>query len=102
MQPLDDNLIRDGLQFKRDLGSPNSSLSCFRQGLFVLREHYIDKAKAAHGKRNEERASYYMGIVEGIDLCIRHPEVMANKWERLAKQEIYAVSSNGGDPDGGE
>ena len=95
--PKDENLIRDGLQFKRDLGSPASSLSCYRQGLYVLREHYVEKAKAAHAKRNEERASYYMGIVEGIDLAIRHPEAMVRKWENMVHEEVFAGRNGDGE-----
>ena len=96
MQPLevkDENLIRDGLQFKRDLGTTNSSLSCFMQGLFVLREICIEKAKKAHSRKNEERASFYMGMVEGVDECIKYPKKMVAKWERLAQSEMFKGES---------
>ena len=91
----DENLIKDGLQFKRDIGSPKSSLSSYRQGLYVLREFNITKAKAAHSRRNEERASYYMGIVEGIDQAIHYPEKMIQKWESMVQSEMFSRSESG-------
>ena len=96
MRQLDDNLIRDGLQFKRDLGSPNSSLSCYRQGLYVLREFHITKAKNAHSKKDEGSARYYMGIVEGIDQSIEYPEKMVRKWEGMVHTEIFSGSEANG------
>lgn len=90
MQPLDENLIKDGLQFKRDIGSPSSSLYCYRQGLYVLREFYITKAKNAHSRKDEERAGYYMGIVEGIDQSIHYPDKMVKKWESMVQEQVFA------------
>lgn len=63
----------------------------------MLRELYIQKAKNAHSKKNEERASYYMGIVEGIDLSIGHPEKMIAKWDSYVHSEMFSTKgqSNG-------
>ena len=97
MQPSnDENLIRDGLQFKRDIGRPNSSLSSYRHGLYVLREFNIEKAKKAHSRKDEERASYFMGIVEGIDQAIKYPEKMVQKWEQMAHEEMFAGRESNG------
>ena len=96
MQPLNDaNLIRDGLQFKRDLGSPGSALSCYRQGLYVLREFYITKAKSACARNNEGRIAHYMGIVEGIDQSISYPEAMVRKFDELAQVEFARTGPDG-------
>lgn len=94
--PIDENLVRDGLQFKRDMGSPNSTLSCYRQGLYVLREFYITKAKNAHSRKDEERASYCMGMVDGIDQAIHYPEKMVKKWESMVHEEIFERSEVNG------
>jgi len=96
----DENLIRDGLQFKRDLGSPRSSLSCYREGLYLLREFNITKAKKAHSRKDEERASYFMGVVDGIDQAIEHPEKMVRRWESLAQEEMAKSSFRGSSSDG--
>lgn len=92
----DENLIRDGLQFKRDLGSSSSSLYCFRQALIILREQYINKAKVAHSRKNEERAAYWMGVVEGIDLAFHHPDKMVRKWEQVANDQMFGAKVKNG------
>ena len=92
----DENLVRDGLKFKRDLGSPDSSLSCYRNGLFILREQIIQKAKNAMSKNKEDRAAFFMGMVEGIDQAVAYPEAMIRKWESLVQDEVLARSNGDG------
>lgn len=95
MRLLDeDENLRDGLRFKNELSDSNSPLSCLRAALYVLREKYIQKAKNAHMKKNEERASYFMGCVDGIDQCIQYPESMIQKWERMVEEKMFAPREN--------
>ena len=93
--PSYDEMIRDGLKFKAEINDPQSALSCFRTALYVLREQNIQRAKTAHSRKNEERAAYFMGIVEGIDQCITHPEKMIKKWESMLDDQIEAGVGNG-------
>ena len=86
--PSHDELVRDGLKFKAEINNPQSALSSYRTALYVLREQFIQKAKGAHAKKNEERASYFMGTVEGIDQCISYPEKMIKKWEEMLEDQM--------------
>ena len=88
MQINDSELITDGLKFKNELADQNSVLFSYRTALYFLREQCIEKAKKAHSRKNEERASYYMGMVEGVDMCIKHPELMVKKWETMVEEKM--------------
>ena len=84
----EDELIRDGLKFKAEINDPGSGLVSLLMAFHILRERYIQMAKNAHSRKNEERASYFMGIVDGIDQCRLYPQKMIDKWEKTMDEQI--------------
>lgn len=84
--------VSAGLQIKKDLHNPNSTLSLFLQSLCSLREHHISKMKRSVKEDNIFKS---VGVLEGIDLAINEPKRIIEAWEKAVefKNEEVGVAN---------